>query len=226
MPEPLLDIQGLSIRAGSEVLLEDVSFHLHSGQRLAVVGPSGCGKTTLLRAIAGLIDSAAGTVQLRGQSPEQIGWPAYRRQVVLVAQKPVLPDLTVADALRQPFGYAAAEGAEFPQSQARQWLERLRVDPGRWDQPARSLSVGQQQRVCLVRALLVEPAVVLLDEPTSALDEQAMQAVEDLLTDLAEPEGLAVVVVSHSRSQAQRMCSQTVDLAKHAAGSLAEGAST
>ena len=224
MSEPLLDIQGLSVRAGSEPLLEDVSFHVEPGQRLAVVGPSGCGKTTLLRAVAGLIDPAAGSIQLQGQSPEQIGWPAYRRRVVLVAQKPVLPDVSVAEALRQPFRYAAAEGAEFPQDHARQWLERLRVDPGRWEQPARSLSVGQQQRVCLVRALLVEPAVVLLDEPTSALDEQAMQAVEELLNDQAEQNDLAVVVVSHSRAQAQRMCSQTVDLAEHAAGTLAEGA--
>lgn len=225
MSEPLLHIQGLSVEAGPEPLLEGVSFQLEPGQRLAVTGPSGCGKTTLLRVIAGLIDPSAGSVRLRGQSPEQIGWPAFRRQVTLVAQKPVMPDDTVANSLRQPFNYAAANGAEFPQDQAKQWLERLRVDPGRWDQPARSLSVGQQQRACLVRALLVEPAVVLLDEPTSALDEQAMESVEDLLTDQADQNGLAVVVVSHSRSQAQRMCSQTVDLAQHAAGPQAQEAS-
>jgi putative ABC transport system ATP-binding protein len=177
-------------------------------ERVALTGPSGAGKTLTLRAIAGLIDPDSGDLFLHGQRPSELGWPAWRRRVVYVAQRPVMFEGTVTDNLERAFRYRAARGS-FGTERASELLRRLGLDD-RLEQAARSLSVGEQQRVALVRALLVDPDVLLLDEPTSALDPEATQNVEELLAD--GPDGMAVVVVTHDATQAERLCDRCVAL--------------
>lgn len=217
MSGALLTLQGLAVAANGVPLLSRIELALAEGERVAVHGPSGCGKTTLLRAICGLDDPTQGTVRLRGQTPAAIGWPAFRRKVTLVQQRPVLVAGSVAANLRRPFTYRSAT-FPFPAARARELLDRLGVGAERMDQSAESLSVGQQQRVSLVRALLVAPAVLLLDEPTSALDADAVGAVEGLVREEAEREGRAALIVTHSAEQARRWCDRTLDLAPHRAG--------
>lgn len=206
---------GLAVGAGGLRLVEGFEFTLRCGELLGVVGPSGCGKTTLLRAIAGLIDFVAGEVRLDGTLPGEHGWPNYRRRVVLVEQRPVLLDRTVQENLAAPFQYGVSRNG-FPAERARALLDRLRVEPERFDQNARSLSVGQQQRVSLVRALLIDPAVMLLDEPTSALDADAVEVAEELIREEANRRGLCALVVTHDRAQAERMCGSILDLRDYA----------
>ena len=193
-----------------QVLLRGVNFTLKAGQRMAVAGPSGCGKTMLLRSVAGLIDLAGGRVMLKGRSAAEVGWPAFRRQVVLVDQRPVLLDATVRAHLELPFRYRVTQmgvGAQrFDETEAVSLLERLHVEPHRLDQAAPSLSVGQQQRICLVRAMLLRPAVLLLDEPTSALDEPSRDAVEALVAERSQRHGMAALIVTHDSAQAERWC--------------------
>ena len=211
----LLRLEGLKVGAGGVALLGDVSFELAEGELVALAGPSGCGKTTLLRAISGLIDPLCGRVLFRGMTPDEIGWPRFRRDVVVVDQRPVLLDETVLRNLEKPFGYHIAVGARMPVRVARELLEEFGVGVHRLDQPARSLSQGQQQRVCLVRALLVSPAVLLLDEPTSALDPESVSVVERAIVQAARKRGLAALVVTHDREQAERLCDRTLDLRPH-----------
>ncbi len=211
---PLFVADKLSVAAGGVRLLAGVEVCLERGAWVGVAGPSGCGKSTLLRAVAGLSDASEGEIRLDGHTPGELGWPGFRRQVVLVAQKPVLLDGSVEDNLARPFSYRTAEGA-YPQERAEGLLARLGL-AGRMAQEARSLSVGQQQRVCLVRSLLLSPRVVLLDEPTSALDEAAAEAVLALLEEL-RAEGLGLLMVSHDRGQMERWCGRIVDLAPFSA---------
>ncbi|HIJ66317.1 MAG TPA: ATP-binding cassette domain-containing protein, partial [Candidatus Hydrogenedentes bacterium] len=164
-----LEVRNLAVGAAGGAILTGVNLTAAPGELVAVTGPSGCGKTTLLRTVAGLLDALSGTIHLDGHTPAAFGWPQYRRRVVLVDQQPVLLDRSVEENLKRPFSYQSANGG-FPAARARTLLDRLGLEPDRWDQRARALSVGQQQRVCLVRALLLAPALVLLDEPTSALD--------------------------------------------------------
>ncbi len=193
-----------------QMLLRGVHFTLKAGQRMAVAGPSGCGKTMLLRSVAGLIDLVGGRVMLKGRSAAEVGWPAFRRQVVLVDQRPVLLDATVRANLELPFRYRVTQmgvGAQrFDEAEAVALLERLHVEPHRLDQAAPSLSVGQQQRICLVRAMLLRPAVLLLDEPTSALDEPSRDAVEALVAERSQRHGMAALIVTHDSAQAERWC--------------------
>jgi putative ABC transport system ATP-binding protein len=207
---PLLAVHDLDVAAGGEQLISGLSFTLQRGERLGLSGPSGCGKTTLLRCLVHLIDPAGGTVELHGQRPDQLTTPVLRRRMVLLAQKPVVLDETVEANLRLPFEFHGA-GA-FPAERAGQLQSRLGlggVDDGVL---ARALSVGQQQRLCLIRALLIEPAVILLDEPTSALDEANVDAVEALLAEQCEREGVAAIMVTHNRPQLDRWCSRQIDL--------------
>jgi ABC-type iron transport system FetAB ATPase subunit len=211
--KPLLNIENLAVTVAGIALLDGVSLTLHAGDRIGLVGPSGCGKTSLLRAIAGL-DAAQGMLRLRGKPPEGLGWPTYRREVLLVNQRPVLLDASVRDNLARPFHYRVT-GKPFPEGRASSLLEQLGVEPERLHQSARSLSEGQQQRVCLVRALLLEPPVLLLDEPTSALDAANVDAVERAVEAYVADGERAVLLVSHDAAQTERWCTQVMPLEPH-----------
>jgi putative ABC transport system ATP-binding protein len=211
---PRLRLQGISVQAAGAVLLSGIELELSWGELVAVRGPSGCGKTTLLRAAAGLIDPHDGTVTLDGAKPSELGWPVFRRRSILIGQRPVLLAGGVCHNLARPFGYGTASGS-FDEERGLSLLRRLGLTRTQCDQEAGSLSQGEQQRVCLVRALLCEPDVLLLDEPTSALDEQSTAAVEELVREEAGRRGLAALIVTHSRAQAERWCDRILDLELH-----------
>jgi len=212
----MLQLIDIAVGAGEKTLLAGLGVDLAPGELLALRGPSGCGKTTLLRAINGLSDPTAGTVHLDGESPDGIGWPAYRRRVILVGQRPVLREGTVLSNLERPFSYHAAGGV-FPRERCLELLQCLGFTAGHFTQEARSLSEGEQQRISLVRALLLEPQVLLLDEPTSALDEAVVGRVESLIRDEALKRSLSALIVTHDRSQAERWCDRTIDLVPYLA---------
>jgi len=153
-------------------------------------------------------------VRLQGQSPAGIGWPRFRRRVVLVDQRPALLPGSVLQNLARPFQYAIATSA-FDPGRARRLLERLGLATDLLDQPARTLSQGEQQRVCLARALLLRPPVLLLDEPTSALDEAALAKSEQIVRELAERRGVAALIVTHLAAQAARWCDRIFHLEPH-----------
>lgn len=209
---PVLQVKGMSIHAGGKRLLDKVDIAVSRGEIVGLTGPSGCGKSTLLRAICGLIDAEAGEVWLDGRKAGDWGWPCFRRRMVLVTQKPALIDATVKENLMRPFSYHSSEGIAFPVSRAEGLLAKLQIE-GRMDQAARSLSVGEQQRLCLVRALLLTPEVLLLDEPTSALDEVSVSLVENIVAGEAMAGRLGVLVVSHDRAQVSRWCHRHIELA-------------
>ncbi|MGI4792457.1 MAG: ABC transporter ATP-binding protein [Janthinobacterium lividum] len=209
--QPILQVNALTLGVGGAMLHGGISFALRAGELVAVVGPSGSGKTTLLRTIVGLQPALAGAVTLEGRDGDDWGWPEFRRRVVLVAQKPVLFDMTVEENLRRPFAYHAAR-TPYPEADARRLLNELGVGEERLNQPARQLSVGQQQRIALIRALLLVPPVLCLDEPTSALDPETAARVQELLSHEAAQRGLAALIVTHSPQQARDWCERRIEM--------------
>lgn len=210
-------MRDLSVKAGGTILFRNLDLDLKEGEMVALCGPSGSGKTTMLRVLNGLIDPNTGSIALNDSSGDQSGWPEFRSRLILVDQRPVLFEGTVRDNLRRPFEYRTHSKRSFPEEEAVCLLETFGVSAKRMDQEARSLSQGQQQRVCLVRAFLLKPEVLLLDEPTSALDPEAVSSVEAILADETRKRGLSALIVTHDRSQAERLCDRILDLTDYGA---------
>jgi putative ABC transport system ATP-binding protein len=185
-------------------VLHDVSLEIPDGAT-ALLGPSGSGKSSLLRLLNRLADPEAGTIAFEGSDVRELDVLDLRRRAVLVPQLPAPLPGTVADNVR--FGPSLCDhGADVERC-----LTRAGLDSAYADREAGELSVGEQQRVMLARALALEPDVLLLDEPTSALDEAAREGVERTLAELAEG-GVAMVLVTHDRGQAERITSRVVEL--------------
>ncbi len=201
---PLLACRDLTVAWKGRVLVDRFRCELRAGEIVAVEGPSGCGKTSLLRRVCGLDDPAPGSVHWRGRPAAEVGWPVVRSRVVLVAQEPVLLPGTVRENLALPLRYRAVK-RPFREEAARDLLARLRLPEAVLDATADELSVGERQRVCLARALLLEPEVLLLDEPTSALDPATTAVVEALVRERVRA-GAAALVVTHHPEQAARWC--------------------
>jgi putative ABC transport system ATP-binding protein len=197
----LFELEDVSYSRAGKVVLRDVNVRLHVGAS-SVVGPSGSGKSTMLRLLNRLADPDEGRVVYEGTDVRERDPLALRREVSLVPQLPALVDGTVHDNVA--YGPRLA-GHSFD---ARSCLELAGLDPAFEDRDAAKLSVGEQQRVMLARALALEPEVLLLDEPTSALDATARDEIERTLGELRE--GVSIVLVTHDSAQAERLTTRTV----------------
>ena len=183
-------------------VLSGVSLAIPSGST-AVVGPSGAGKSTLLRLLNRLADPDEGVVRFHDTDVRELDPLELRRRVGLVPQLPAPVPGTVADNVC--FG-PRLDGKEVDPERP---LALAGLDTSFADRDASRLSVGEQQRVMLARALALEPEVLLLDEPTASLDAAATGAVEDALQNL---HGVSLVLVTHDRSQADRLTERAIEL--------------
>ncbi len=173
---------------------------LEPGECVAVSGPSGAGKSLFLRMIADL-DPNEGAVRLDGRDRRSWPAPAWRRQVVYAAAEPGWWAERVAE------HFAPAMLAP-----ACALLSRFALAPAMLDAPLTRLSTGERQRLALIRALVLQPSVLLLDEPTGALDQDATRCVEDVLgASLAT--GMAMLIVTHSVEQAARLARRRLRMA-------------
>ncbi|MCP4436129.1 MAG: ABC transporter ATP-binding protein [Actinomycetia bacterium] len=196
-----LELRALEVDYGAEPVLRGVDLDVREGEVVALLGPSGCGKTTLLRAVAGFVRPAVGTVRLDGEVVSGPGqWAApERRHVGLVPQEGALfPHLDVGGNVG--FGLSrmtrAARRVRVAES-----LELVGLGGEERRRPA-ELSGGQQQRVALARALAPEPAVVLLDEPFSALDATLRTQVRDDVREVLHAAGATAIMVTHDQEEA------------------------
>ena len=192
------ELDRVSLSRGGKPVLRELSAEIPAGAT-CVAGPSGSGKSTLLRLLDRLSDAESGTVRYRGHDVRERDPLELRREVVLVPQLPALLEGTVADNIR----FAADLAGREPD------LERLLglagLDASFAEREGSKLSVGEQQRAMLARALALDPRVLLLDEPTSALDPEATGAIEETLAELRERLEIDVVWVTHDLGQARRV---------------------
>jgi manganese/iron transport system ATP-binding protein len=200
--KPILDVQHLSVRYDGHVALEDISFHLHAGERVAVVGPNGAGKSTLFKVIAGVLPPGSGDVTISGSRPREHVCIAYIPQRSQVDWNfPV----SVADVVMM--GRSAKLGPlSWPRRKdwevVRQVLGTVELSDLAGRQISQ-LSGGQQQRMFIGRALAQEAELMLMDEPLAGLDGPAQEGLLDLL-DTLRSQRVTVMVATHDLEQAAR----------------------
>lgn len=194
----LFELRDVGFSRGGRRVLDGVSAELPTGAA-AIVGPSGSGKSTLLRLLNRLADPEEGTISYRGRPLGSYDPLQLRRRVSLVGQLPALLAGSVESNLRCAADLAGRE------LDGEGCLRLAGLDPGFAGRDVERLSVGEQQRAMLARALAQRPEVLLLDEPTSALDPEARDAVEATLAGLRGELDLSLVLVSHDPEQARRL---------------------
>lgn len=202
--ELVFALRGVTLRHGAAVVLDDVGAKIPPAACTAVVGRSGAGKSRLLRLLVRLDDPDTGQITFHGSGLRRYDVLELRRRVQLVAQHPVVLTDSVASEVR--LGCPDLDPAG-----VRALLERVGLPPSFCDRMTSGLSGGEVQRVCLARALALQPEVLLLDEPTAALDMASASAIEHTVRDLAQRGG-AVVLVSHNTDQVRRVADQAIVL--------------
>ncbi len=211
--EPVLQLNGLGkVRLnelGKEVVvLQDVDLTLQAGRITVVIGPSGGGKSTLIRLLNRLEEPSSGQVLLNGRDVRHYDPLQLRRQVALVAQKPFVFSGTVLYNLQRPFAFQGRTPPTEDDPQLGELLALCQLPTDWLQSDARSLSVGQQQRLCLARSLVTGPEVLLLDEPTSALDRPSVTSLANRLRQACSKGRLAVLLVTHDLHLAKIIADQ------------------
>lgn len=202
----LLEINKIIFSTGIKLRFVEATGYLQEGGVLNVCGPSGSGKTTLLRVLARLKAADKGEVLFRGQSWRNFAPVDWRRMVLYLAQKPAIFDGSVLQNLALPYELAALKknGLRFDRDRATELMEHVLLGSELLDQDARTLSGGEAARLALVRAMLIDPQVILMDEPLAALDQKSAAAVLKLVGQwLAHQEGRGIVLVSHTGDLAE-----------------------
>jgi NitT/TauT family transport system ATP-binding protein len=209
--EPVIDVGGVSLRYGDQLILSGINLSIRAGEIVCVVGASGCGKTTLMRLIAGLVQPTQGHVTYRGH--EMV---APRPDVAVVFQdygKALLPWRTVVGNVA-----LALEALRVPRSEHAGRIERLLKLTGLADHAAKfpgQLSGGMQQRLQIARCLAQDPQVLLMDEPFGALDAMTRQGLQDEMLEIVGETGATVLFVTHDLEEAIYLGDRIVALEPH-----------
>jgi phosphate transport system ATP-binding protein len=219
--EPVMRLQDVAVAFAGRAAVRSVSFDVHPGEITALIGPSGSGKTTLLRALNRLHDtersaSVTGTILLGDTdvNADSTDPTLLRTRVGMVFQRPnPFPTMSIYE--------NAVAGLRFNGVRKKALLdeaaESALIAAALWDSVrdrlkarASTLSGGEQQRLCIARALAVEPEVLLMDEPTSALDPIATKRIEELIGELKHR--VTIIIVTHNMQQAMRVSDRCVFL--------------
>ena len=200
-----LELGGLSLEAGGRRLIDAIDLRVEEPGISVILGPNGAGKSLLLRLMHGLIAPTGGTILWAG-TPMNF---KIRRRQAMVFQKPVLLRRTAAANITHALSLRGVARSE-RRSRAFQALQLAGLERQAFT-PARVLSGGEQQRLCLARALSLDPEILFLDEPTASLDPASTLAIERLLID-AKHRGIKVIVVTHELGQARRLAQDVIFL--------------
>jgi polar amino acid transport system ATP-binding protein len=194
----LLEIKELYKEYGKVTVLDGINLSVHKGEVVVVLGPSGCGKSTLLRCLNGLEIIQGGDIQFYGKSltGANVNWQETRQKIGMVFQNyDLFPHMTVIEnILLGPLKVQKRDKQEALE-QAIQLLDRVGLLE-RKDSYPRQLSGGQKQRIAIVRALCMNPEIMLFDEVTAALDPEMVREVLDVILGLAK-QGMTMVIVTH-----------------------------
>ena len=179
-----LSVNNLTLGYDGHALFEDVSFEVHSGQKLCIDGPSGCGKSSIFKAMMGFVRPQRGTIAIDNQPVNNKTVWSLRHKIAYITQEPDLGSQTVLERIRQPFDYKANAHLQLQMDQVYSYFEQFNLSRKLLNKQTTDLSGGEKQRVSIITALLLDRPLLLLDEPTSALDKESKQILRTVLSGL------------------------------------------
>ncbi len=216
---PAISLKGFSAYYGENCIISDITLDIPRRGVTCLIGPSGAGKSTLLRSLNRINEhnaqaSVSGKADVLGRDLAS-GYPDVtdlRRKVGMVFQTPCVFPRSISENVL--FGL---RGQKRPKSEKREIVERCLKAAALWDEVSRrlsdsalSLSLGQQQRLCIARALAMSPEILLLDEPTASIDPVSARAIENLVMDLSPQ--MTIIMVTHNIAQTKRISDHVVFL--------------
>ncbi len=214
----IIEIRGLNVKTHDGVILKNINLDIPLNKIVVLLGPSGCGKTTLLKSLNRLTDlhkelKVSGEVKIDGTDilKASAELPEMRQKMGLLSQRPFPLPMSIYKNVAYGLKLKGIRSKKLIAHNVETNLKRV----GLWDEvkdrlksPATSLSIGQQQRLCLARGLAVKPAVILADEPTSALDPISTKIIENLFQELKQH--YTIILVTHVLRQAVRLADHVV----------------
>ncbi len=209
--ELVLQVNGLKKAWGKHEVLKGIDIDIHKGEVVAIIGPSGCGKSTFLRCLNRLEEPTGGEIIFNGENiiNKKVNINKHRQKIGMVFQQfNLFNNLTVMKNLLLAPVQLKLKTKEEAKAKALELLKRIGLEEKADAYPS-TLSGGQKQRIAIIRALMMEPDVMLFDEPTSALDPEMVGEVLDLMKDLAK-ENMTMVVVTHEMGFAKEVANRVV----------------
>jgi len=208
---PLLEVKNLSKAYGKQTVLKNINFFVNEGEVIVILGSSGSGKSTLLRTLNGLEDIDGGEIIFSGKTVERTPqvWSKLRPKIGMVFQSyDLFPNYTVIKNLLLGPTKVQKRATEEVISEAKKLLARIGLEDKERSFP-RELSGGQKQRIAIVRALLMEPKLLLLDEITASLDPEMVREVLELIQELAI-DRKTMVIVTHELNFARKVADKII----------------
>ena len=207
----MIDVKNLSKSFGDHLVLDNISEHIHPGEKVVIIGPSGSGKSTFLRCLNLLETPTGGTITFEGTNitDPKVDINAVRRQMGMVFQHfNLFPNMTIRNNITLDPVRIGLMKQDEADAEAVKLLDRVGLADRADSYPAQ-LSGGQKQRIAIVRALAMKPKLMLFDEPTSALDPEMVGEVLEVMKQLAE-DGMTMVVVTHEMGFAREVGSRVL----------------
>ena len=191
-------ISNLSLLLGKTKILDNINCKINNKSIFAILGPNGAGKSMFLKTINGLVGVKSGKINFNSREINEY----IRKKIALVFQKPILLRRSVLENMQ----FVLEKKNKLSNFEIMKLLQRVGLDTFK-DKPARLLSGGEQQRLSLARALLINPSLLLLDEPTANLDPYSLNLIEEIILD-ENKKGKTIILTTHDMGQAKRLAKE------------------
>lgn len=198
----ILECQNIGLIKNEQTILSNISFGVQAGDSIGIMGPSGSGKSSLFRLLNLLLSPTQGQILYQGKNIQSYTPTHLRRIIGYILQKPYLFGTTVQENLIYPYELL---GQKPDFNEINDYLDQVQLPANTLEKKNTALSGGEQQRIALIRSLLIKPKIILLDEMTAALDEENTLLIEKLITYEQQRQHLTVLFITHNLQQAKRL---------------------
>ena len=198
----ILECQNIGLVKNEQTILSNISFCIQAGDRIGIIGPSGSGKSSLFRLLNLLISPTQGQILYKNKNIQEYVPTQLRRSIGYILQKPYLFGTTVQENLIYPYELL---GQKPNFREISSYLDKVKLPQNTLEKKNTALSGGEQQRIALIRSLLIKPEIILLDEVTAALDEENTLLLENLIAYEQGLQHLTLLFITHNQEQAKRL---------------------